>query len=55
MSHPFKIENTQTEEELKKLLQTARSGNQKEKLHMLWWVNAEWTSKGAAINRETFG
>ena len=55
MSRPFKIENTQSEEELKKLLQTARLGNQKEKLQMLWWVNAEWTSKGAAINRETLG
>ena len=55
MGRPFKIKITQSEEELKKLLQTARSGNQKEKLHMLWWLNAEWTSKGAARNRETLG
>ena len=51
MSRPFKIENTQSEKELKKLLQTARLGKQKEKLQMLWWLNAELTSKGAAINR----
>ena len=53
MSRPFKIENTQSKEEVKKLLQTARLGNQKEKLQMLWWLNAEWKSKGAAINQET--
>ncbi|NRB09174.1 MAG: hypothetical protein HRU34_20055 [Richelia sp.] len=55
MSGPFKIEKTQSEEELKKLLQTARLGNQKEELQMLWCLNAEWTSKGAVINRETLG
>ena len=55
MSRPFKIENTQSEEELKKLLQTGRLRQQKEKLQMLWWLNAEWTSKGAARNRETLG
>ncbi|CDN16444.1 hypothetical protein RintRC_5682 [Richelia intracellularis] len=55
MSRPFKIQNTRNEEELKKLLHTARLGNQKEKLQMLWWLNVEWTTKGAAINRETLG
>ncbi|CDN14052.1 hypothetical protein RintRC_4361 [Richelia intracellularis] len=55
MSRPFKIENTQREEELKKLLDTSRLANQKEKLQMLWWLNVEWTSKGAARNRETLG
>ncbi|CDN10577.1 hypothetical protein RintRC_4874 [Richelia intracellularis] len=49
MIRPFKIENTQSEEELKKLLQTARLGNQKEKLQMLWCLQVifekEITSK----------
>ncbi|NEO74665.1 helix-turn-helix domain-containing protein [Moorena sp. SIO3H5] len=40
MSRPFKIEIAQSEEELKKLLQTARVGNQKEKLQMLWWLKS---------------
>ncbi len=40
MSRPFKIEITQSEEELKKRLQTARLGNQKEKLQMLWWLKS---------------
>jgi transposase len=40
MSRPFKIEITQSEEELKKRLQTAREGNQKEKLQMLWWLKS---------------
>ena len=35
MSRPFNIEKTQSEEELKKLLETARLGKQKEKLQML--------------------
>lgn len=40
MSRPFKVEIAESEEELKKLLQTARLGNQKEKLQMLWWLKS---------------
>lgn len=35
MSHPFKIEIAESEEELKKCLQIAYLGSQKEKLIML--------------------
>jgi transposase len=38
MSRPFKIEIAESEEELKKRLQTVSSGIQKEKLQMLWWL-----------------
>ncbi|MHC5828193.1 MAG: hypothetical protein ACYT04_72955 [Nostoc sp.] len=45
MSRRFKIAMptagyayAESEEELKKRLQTARLGNQKEKLQMLWWL-----------------
>jgi transposase len=40
MSRPFEIEITESEEELKKRLQIANLGNQKEKLQMLWWVKS---------------
>jgi transposase len=40
MSRPFKIEIAESEEELKKRLQTANLGNQKEKLIMLWWIKS---------------
>ena len=40
MSRPFKIEITESEEELKKRLKTARLGSQKEKLQMLWWLKS---------------
>ncbi|MBD0299131.1 MAG: helix-turn-helix domain-containing protein [Nitrososphaera sp.] len=40
MSRPFKIEIAESEEELKKRLQTANLGNQKEKLMMLWWIKS---------------
>lgn len=40
MSRPFKIEIIESEEELKKRLQTANLGNQKEKLQMLWWIKS---------------
>lgn len=40
MSRPFKIEITESEEELKKRLQTVRVGNQKEKLLLLWWLKS---------------
>lgn len=38
MSRPFKIAIAESEEELKKRLQTTSSGIQKEKLQMLWWL-----------------
>ncbi|WP_341529914.1 hypothetical protein WKK05_11690 [Nostoc sp. UHCC 0302] len=44
MSRPFKIEIAESEEELKKRLQTANLGNQKEKLIMLWWIKS-WQVK----------
>ncbi|MDZ7954122.1 helix-turn-helix domain-containing protein [Nostoc sp. DedQUE09] len=40
MSRPFKIEIVESEAELKKRLQTANVGNQKEKLMMLWWIKS---------------
>ncbi|MEH2412663.1 helix-turn-helix domain-containing protein [Nostoc sp.] len=40
MSRPFEIEIAESEEELKKRLQTANVENQKEKLQMLWWVKS---------------
>lgn len=40
MSRPFEIEIAESEEELKKLLQTSNLGNQKEKLQMLWWIKS---------------
>jgi transposase len=40
MSRPFKIALAESEEELKKRLQTASLGTQKEKLQMLWWLKS---------------
>lgn len=40
MSRAFKIEIAKSEEELKKRLQTASAGTQKEKLQMLWWLKS---------------
>ncbi|NJM24121.1 MAG: helix-turn-helix domain-containing protein, partial [Richelia sp. SM1_7_0] len=40
MSRPFKIEIAESEEELKKRLQTVNLGKQKEKLQMLWWIKS---------------
>lgn len=40
MSRPFKIVITESEEELKKRLQAARVGSQKEKLLLLWWLKS---------------
>ncbi|BAY89835.1 MULTISPECIES: helix-turn-helix domain-containing protein [unclassified Tolypothrix] len=40
MSRPFKIEIAESEEELKKRLQTVNVGNQKDKLMMLWWIKS---------------
>jgi transposase len=57
MSRPFKIEITQSEEELKKRLQTAREGNQKEKLLLLWWLKSGQVSEqqeiGKRLGRDT--
>ena len=57
MSRPFKIEIAESEEELKKRLQTARLGNQKEKLQMLWWLNSgqvkEQQEIGKRLGRDT--
>ncbi len=57
MSRRFKIEITESEEELKKRLQTARSGNQKEKLQMLWWLKSgqvkEQQQIGERLGRDT--
>lgn len=49
MSRPFKIEITESEEELKKRLQTARVGNQKEKLLLLWWLKSGQVSEQQEI------
>ncbi|MBG1258189.1 helix-turn-helix domain-containing protein [Nostoc commune] len=57
MSRSFKIEITESEEELKKRLQTARSGNQKEQLQMLWWLKSgqvkEQQELGKRLGRDT--
>lgn len=57
MSRPFKVEITESEEELKKRLQTARLGSQKEKLQMLWWLKSgqvkEQQEIGQRLGRDT--
>ncbi len=57
MSRPFKIEIAQSEEELKKRLQTANSGSQKEQLQMLWWLKSgqvkEQQELGKRLGRDT--
>ena len=57
MSRPFKIEIAESEEELKKRLQTASLGNQKEKLIMLWWIKSgqvkEQQEIGKRLARDT--
>ena len=40
MSRQVKIEIAESEEKFKKRLQTAKLGNQKEKLQMLWWIKS---------------
>jgi hypothetical protein len=56
MSRQFKIAIAESEEELKKRLQTARLGNQKEKLQMLWWLKTgqvkEQQQIGERLGRE---
>ncbi|WP_392476029.1 helix-turn-helix domain-containing protein [Nostoc sp. C110] len=51
MSRPFKIEITESEEELKKRLQTGNLGNQKEKLQMLWWIKTEQVKEQQEIGK----
>jgi len=51
MSRPFKIEITESEEELKKRLQTSSLGNQKEKLIMLWWIKTEQGNEQQEIGK----
>lgn len=57
MSRPFKIEIAESEEELKKRLQTARLADQKEKLQMLWWLKngqvSEQQEIGKRLGRDT--
>jgi transposase len=57
MSRRFNIAITESEEELKKRLQTARLGNQKEKLQMLWWLKTgqvkEQQQIGERLGRDT--
>lgn len=57
MSRPFQIEIAESEEELKKSLQTASLGNQKEKLQMLWWLKSgqvrEQQEIGQRLGRDT--
>ena len=57
MSRPFKVEVTQSEEELKKRLQTVRSVSQKEKLQMLWWIKSgqvhEQQEIGLGLGKDT--
>lgn len=57
MSRPFKIEIIESEEELKKRLQTARLAEQKEKLQMLWWLKngqlIEQQEIGKRLGRDT--
>jgi transposase len=55
MSRPFKIEIAESEDE--KNIQTARFGNQKEKLQMLWWLKSgqvkEQQEIGFRLGRDT--
>lgn len=57
MSRPFQIEIAESEEKLKKRLQTTSSGIQKEKLQMLWWLASgqvkEQQEIGQRLGRDT--
>lgn len=57
MSRPFKIEIVESEEELKKRLQTELSANQKEKLLVLWWLKSRQVNQqqeiGLRLGRDT--
>ncbi|MBE8966505.1 hypothetical protein IQ277_09690 [Nostocales cyanobacterium LEGE 12452] len=54
MSRPFKIEIAESEEELKKRLQTVNLGNQKEKLIMLWWIKIGQVKEQQEIGKLMF-
>ncbi|QLE45344.1 helix-turn-helix domain-containing protein (plasmid) [Nostoc sp. C052] len=51
MSRPFQIEIAESEEELKKCLQTVSLGNQKEKLQMLWWLKSGQVNQQQEIGK----
>lgn len=51
MSRLFEIEIAESEEELKKRLQTATLGNQKEKLQMLWWIKSRQVGQQQEIGK----
>ncbi|MHC5918092.1 MAG: helix-turn-helix domain-containing protein, partial [Nostoc sp.] len=51
MSRPFQIEIVESEEELKKCLQTVSLGNQKEKLQMLWWLKSGQVNQQQEIGK----
>ena len=51
MSRRFKIEIAESEEELKKCLQTVSLGNQKEKLQMLWWLKSGQVNQQQEIGK----
>lgn len=51
MSRPFKIDIAESEEELKKRLQTADVAGQKEKLQMLWWIKSGQIKKQQEIGK----
>ncbi|MBW4457106.1 MAG: helix-turn-helix domain-containing protein [Nostoc indistinguendum CM1-VF10] len=51
MSRPFQIEIAESAEELKKRLQTAPLGNQKEKLQMLWWLKSGQVNEQQEIGK----
>lgn len=57
MSRPFKIEIVESEEELKKRLQTELSANQREKLLVLWWLKSGQVNQqqeiGLRLGRDT--
>lgn len=51
MSRPFTIEIRESEEELRKRLQTAHNGLQKEKLQMLWWIKSGQVTQQQQIGK----
>jgi transposase len=57
MSRPFTIEIRESEEELRKCLQTVRDGVHKEKLQMLWWIKSGQVTQqqqiGMRLSRNT--
>lgn len=51
MSRPFNIEIRESEEKLRKCLQRALNGLQKEKLQMLWWIKSGQVTQQQQIGR----